>query len=165
MDVRWGFFFFENLTYFLFLRAVVNMPIQTLIIPPWLLLRKMIISQLELGPPVSGHTLFNVANKTTVISFRPHGYQQQQYLPRFPFQIRVELITSLLQPWNRLFFTDDIFSFWNWKEIIEIYEISCAVCNYACKLFWICKHFRRRIRLADRNNSLLIDFFWGDPWF
>ena len=28
------------------------MPIQTLIIPPWLLLRKMIISQLELGPPV-----------------------------------------------------------------------------------------------------------------
>ena len=30
--------FFENLTYFfLFLRVVVNMPIQTLIIPPWLL--------------------------------------------------------------------------------------------------------------------------------
>ena len=28
------------------------MPIQTLIIPPRLLLRKMIISQLELGPPV-----------------------------------------------------------------------------------------------------------------
>ena len=28
------------------------MPIQTLIIPPWLLLHKMIISQLELGPPV-----------------------------------------------------------------------------------------------------------------
>ena len=38
--------------FFLFLRAVVNIPIQTLIIPPWLLLRKMIISQLELGPPV-----------------------------------------------------------------------------------------------------------------
>ena len=37
---------------FLFLRAVVNIPIQTLIIPPWLLLRKMIISQLELGPLV-----------------------------------------------------------------------------------------------------------------
>ena len=39
-------------TYFLFLRAVVNIPIQTLIISPWLLFRKMIISQLELGPPV-----------------------------------------------------------------------------------------------------------------
>ena len=52
VEVRWGIFF-ENLTYFfLFLRAVANMPIQTLIIPPWLLLRKMIISQLELGPPV-----------------------------------------------------------------------------------------------------------------
>ena len=46
------FFFVENLTYYLFLKAVVNIPIQTLIIPPWLLLRKMIISQLELGPPV-----------------------------------------------------------------------------------------------------------------
>ena len=52
VEVRWGLFFFENLTYFLFLRAVVNMPIQTLIILSWLLVRKMIISQLELGPPV-----------------------------------------------------------------------------------------------------------------
>ena len=51
MEVRWGICF-ENLTYYLFLKAVVNIPIQTLIIPPWLLLRKMIISQLELGPPV-----------------------------------------------------------------------------------------------------------------
>ena len=51
MEVRWGIFF-ENLTYYLFLKAVVNIPIQTLIIPPWLLLRKMIILQLELGPPV-----------------------------------------------------------------------------------------------------------------
>ena len=50
-EVRWDIFI-ENLTYFLFLRAVVNIPIQTLIIPPWLLLRKMIISQLEPGPPV-----------------------------------------------------------------------------------------------------------------
>ena len=36
----------------LFLRAVVNILVQTLIIPLWLLLCKMIISQLELGPPV-----------------------------------------------------------------------------------------------------------------
>ena len=51
VEVRWGIFF-ENLTnFFLFLRAVVNIPIQTLIIPPWPLLRKMIISQLKLGPP------------------------------------------------------------------------------------------------------------------
>ena len=35
-----------------FLRVVLNIPIQTLIISPWLLFRKMIISQLELGPPV-----------------------------------------------------------------------------------------------------------------
>ena len=51
VEARWGIFF-ENLTYFLFLRAVVNIPIQTLIIPPWPLLRKMITSQLELGSPV-----------------------------------------------------------------------------------------------------------------
>ena len=49
VEVKWGVFFRRI---FLFLRAVVNIPIQTLIIPPWLLLRKMIISQLELGPLV-----------------------------------------------------------------------------------------------------------------
>ena len=42
----------SNLTVFFFLRAVVNIPIQTLIIPPRLLFRKMIISQLEHGPSV-----------------------------------------------------------------------------------------------------------------
>ena len=38
--------------FFFFLRAVVNILIQTLIIPPRLLFRKMIISQLEHGPSV-----------------------------------------------------------------------------------------------------------------
>ena len=52
VEVRWGIFS-ENLTVFvLFLKVVVNIPIQTDIISPWLLLRRMIISQLELGPPV-----------------------------------------------------------------------------------------------------------------
>ena len=51
VEVRWGTFL-RIWCIFLFLRAVVNIPIQTLIIPPWLLLCKMIISQLELGPPV-----------------------------------------------------------------------------------------------------------------
>ena len=37
--------------------------------------------------------------------------------------------------------------------------------TYSWKLFWICKHFRRRIRSADWNNSLLVDSTWGDPWF
>ena len=36
--------------YFLLLREVVNIPIQTLMISPWLLSCKMMISQLELGP-------------------------------------------------------------------------------------------------------------------
>ena len=42
----------HSMLMFLFLSAVVNIPIQTLIIPPWLLFRRMIISQLELGPPL-----------------------------------------------------------------------------------------------------------------
>ena len=52
-EVSWGIFI-ENLTvfFFLFLRALVNIPKQTLIISPWLLFHNMIISQLELGPPV-----------------------------------------------------------------------------------------------------------------
>ena len=52
VDVRWGIFC-ENLTsFFLFLRAVLNIPIQTHIISPWLLFCKMIISHLEYGPLV-----------------------------------------------------------------------------------------------------------------
>ena len=51
VEVRWGIFL-RIWRIILFLRAAVNIPTQTLIIPPWLLLRKMIISQLELGPPV-----------------------------------------------------------------------------------------------------------------
>ena len=46
------YFFLRIWRIFLFHRAVVNIPIQTLIIPPWPLLRKMITFQLELGPPV-----------------------------------------------------------------------------------------------------------------
>ena len=52
VEVKWHIFFLRIWRIFLFLRAVVNIPIQILIIPPWLLLRKMIISRLELGPPV-----------------------------------------------------------------------------------------------------------------
>ena len=45
--------FVVNLTYLLFLRAVVNIPTQKkLTISPWLFFRKMIVSQLELGLPV-----------------------------------------------------------------------------------------------------------------
>ena len=48
------YFLLRIWTIFLFLRAVVNIPAQTLIISPWHLFRKMIISQLELelGLPV-----------------------------------------------------------------------------------------------------------------
>ena len=57
LEVERGIFI-ENLAdFFLFLRAVVNIPIQTLIILPWLFFRKMIITQLELGPPVSRLTV------------------------------------------------------------------------------------------------------------
>ena len=51
VEVRWGIFL-RIWRIILFLRAAVNIPVQTLVIPPWLLLRKMLISQLELGPPV-----------------------------------------------------------------------------------------------------------------
>ena len=46
------YFYWEFDWFFLFLRAIVNIPIQTLIISPWLLFRKMVILQLELGPSV-----------------------------------------------------------------------------------------------------------------
>ena len=49
VQVWWGIFV-EDLTVFIFLRAVINIPTQTPIISPWLLFCEMIISQLELGP-------------------------------------------------------------------------------------------------------------------
>ena len=65
LEVRWGIW-----RIFSSLREVVNIPIQTLIIPPWLFLRKMIISQLELGVPVNQEALttlsmpnFSAANR------------------------------------------------------------------------------------------------------
>ena len=52
VEVRWGIFYweFDCISYSL-IKAVVNIPIQTLVISPWLLFRKVIISQLELGLP------------------------------------------------------------------------------------------------------------------
>ena len=46
------YFYWEFDWFILFLRAIVNIPIQTLIISPWLLFRKMVILQLGLGPSV-----------------------------------------------------------------------------------------------------------------
>ena len=90
VEVRWGFFFFENLTYFLFLRAVVNMPIQTLIIPSWLLLRKMIISQLELGPPVV---------QATIPRIPPHPHKILGWIQPHPKKIiQCEILTQ--PPYN-----------------------------------------------------------------
>ena len=55
-------FYWEFDLILLSLEAVVNIPIQTLIILPWLLFRKMIISQLELGPPVVKPNVSHVWN-------------------------------------------------------------------------------------------------------
>ena len=49
VEVRWGTFIESLTVFFYFLGAFVNFPIQTLIFSPWLLLRKVIILQLELG--------------------------------------------------------------------------------------------------------------------
>ena len=57
-------FFLRIWRIFLFLRALVNIPIQTLIISPWPLLRKMIVSRLELGPPVV--TFIKSANQCSI---------------------------------------------------------------------------------------------------
>ena len=67
VKIRWSIFI-ENLTvFFLFPKTDVNIPIQTLIISTWLLFRKMIISQLEHGPPViegaGNHRQFMIAKK------------------------------------------------------------------------------------------------------
>ena len=46
------YFHWEFDCIFLFLRAVVNIPVKTLKISPWLVFRKMVFSQLKLGPSV-----------------------------------------------------------------------------------------------------------------
>ena len=47
----------------LFLRAVVNIPIQTSIISSWLIFRKMIISQLELGIFIGNLAVFFITER------------------------------------------------------------------------------------------------------
>ena len=61
---------------FLFLKVVVNIPIQTLIISPWLLFRKMIISQLELGLPVVRPDI----SKLKFMKIRSRGLNQFSWL-------------------------------------------------------------------------------------
>ena len=56
-DTLWkSCIFIENLTVSFILKNNRNIPIQTFLISPRLLFRKMIISQLELGPPVGSLT-------------------------------------------------------------------------------------------------------------
>ena len=56
-DTLWkSCIFIENLTVSFILKNSRNIPIQTFLISPRLLFRKMIISQLELGPPVGSLT-------------------------------------------------------------------------------------------------------------
>ena len=74
VKVRWSIFI-ENLTVFFYSKKPdVNIPIQTLIISSWLLFRKMIISQLEHGPPVikgaGSHKKFMIAKKKISLTDR-----------------------------------------------------------------------------------------------
>ena len=98
LEVRWGIFI-ENLTYCFFIRAVVNIPIQTLIIPLWLLLYKMIISQLELGPPVLTDTLAN----------EQLYFRKLFSIPRFAFH------------------SNSLFTLFRWWTIFPILEGVCLL--------------------------------------
>ena len=98
VEVRWGIFI-ENLTYFFFIPSSGHKySIQTLIIPPWLLLRKMIISQLELRPPVVWKINLNQTGRrdkatshrsTTVTSFlRQASVDQEKMLKVYTSSVR-----------------------------------------------------------------------------
>ena len=77
-DARWKVRYvnWEFDCIFLFLKVVVNIPIQTLIISPWLLFRKMIISQLELGLPVVRPDI----SKLKFMKIRSRGLNQFSWL-------------------------------------------------------------------------------------
>ena len=70
VEVRWGIFYWVW-RIFSFIRAVVNIPIQTLLISPWPLLRKIIISQLELGPPVHDVDLVSLRGEKNLMDINP----------------------------------------------------------------------------------------------
>ena len=103
-------FFLRIWRIFLFLRAVVNIPIQTLIIPPWLLLRKMIISQLELGPPVNkqvsiGDTSFSFLYEfITVVKKRASFSSTQEEPNKSLFQFLSQCMNYLARTKKKLIY-------------------------------------------------------------
>ena len=102
--------FVVNLTYLLFLRAVVNIPTQTLTISPWLFFRKMIVSQLELGLPVrmcwscllilDGRCFFffNCARQSTTFCLLSAEVQKTNNSTKVPF--RFPLFTIIAEWWH-----------------------------------------------------------------
>ena len=79
------YFYWEFDCIFLSLREVANIPLQSLKISPWPLICKMIISQLELGPPVVGSAWVDASRSLTqclamCIQARDHVLQRAYWL-------------------------------------------------------------------------------------
>ena len=79
------YFYWEFDCIFLSLREVANIPLQSLKISPWLLICKMIISQLELGPPVVGSAWVDASRSVMhclamCIQARDHVLQKAYWL-------------------------------------------------------------------------------------
>ena len=105
VEVRWGIFYweFDCISYSL-IKAVVNIPIQTLVISPWLLFRKVIISQLELGLPairLAAIIIFRVtaaaiANRSSVTQNASQWTSGIRVLPALCWSKEADRVTSSL---------------------------------------------------------------------
>ena len=84
------YFYWEFDFFFLILRAVVNILIQTFVISPWLLFCKTIISQLELGIFIGNSTVF-------FLSLREVANIPLQSLKISPWLLICKMIISQLE--------------------------------------------------------------------
>ena len=135
--------------FFLFLRAIINIPIQTLIISPWLLFRKMIISQLELESPVHAAALVAVFSRIerqfTSENFHTHKKKT------------LSTTTNLNSPLLTLYFRPDIV----WRLLIRPFSYPQICIKFKNMQAWLRRSEKRilskwsKLPMCDESLSPL----------
>ena len=135
--------------FFLFLRAIVNIPIQTPIISPWLLSRKMIISQLELESPVHAAALVAFFSRIER-QFTSENFHTKR-------KKTLSTTTNLNSPLLTLYFRPDIV----WRLLIRPFSYPQICIKFKNMQAWLRRGEKQilskwsKLPMCDESLSLL----------
>ena len=135
--------------FFLFLRAILNIPIQTLIISPWLLFRKMIISQLELESPVHAAALVAFFSRIER-QFTSENFHTKR-------KKTLSTTTNLNSPLLTLYFRPDIV----WRLLIRPFSYPQICIKFKNMQAWLRRGEKQilskwsKLPMCDESLSLL----------